>query len=120
MPGFAVGVQWHPENDWRTDIVSRRIFEQFAAAVHAYAANGGMGGGIGSRRGLNAPGHARPTLVIPAVSADVTLDDRTKAVRFPLHNHEQARRMFIETEGTPNPATLKFLPGPLCHGSFHR
>ena len=44
VPGFAVGVQWHPENDWRTDIVSRRIFDDFAAAVHAYAANGGMGG----------------------------------------------------------------------------
>jgi putative glutamine amidotransferase len=42
VPGFAVGIQWHPENDWRTDIVSRRIFEDFAAAVHAYAANGGM------------------------------------------------------------------------------
>src|ERR1700733_1653256 len=26
VPGFAVGVQWHPENDWQTDIVSRRIF----------------------------------------------------------------------------------------------
>ena len=44
MPGFAVGVQWHPENDWRTDIVSRRIFEDFAAAVHAYAEDGRMGG----------------------------------------------------------------------------
>src|SRR3954447_15849040 len=28
-PGFAIGVQWHPENDWDTDIVSRRIFEHF-------------------------------------------------------------------------------------------
>jgi gamma-glutamyl-gamma-aminobutyrate hydrolase PuuD len=37
-------VQWHPENDWDTDIVSRRIFEHFAAAVHAYAADGRMGG----------------------------------------------------------------------------
>jgi putative glutamine amidotransferase len=37
VPGFAVGVQWHPENDWRTDIVSLRIFEDFATAVHAYA-----------------------------------------------------------------------------------
>ncbi len=37
VPGFAVGVQWHPENDWRTDTVSRRIFDDFAAAVHAYA-----------------------------------------------------------------------------------
>ena len=30
--------------DWRTDSVSRRIFEDFAAAVHAYVADGGMGG----------------------------------------------------------------------------
>lgn len=43
-PGFAAGVQWHPENDWRTDAVSRRIFEDFAAAVQAYAAGGRMGG----------------------------------------------------------------------------
>jgi putative glutamine amidotransferase len=42
IPGFAVGIQWHPENDWRTDIVSRRIFEEFAAAVHAYAGHGAM------------------------------------------------------------------------------
>ena len=27
VPGFAAGIQWHPENDWQTDIVSRRIFE---------------------------------------------------------------------------------------------
>ncbi|HUB12423.1 MAG TPA: gamma-glutamyl-gamma-aminobutyrate hydrolase family protein [Acetobacteraceae bacterium] len=35
--GFAVGVQWHPEYDWPTDSVSRRIFESFATAVRAYA-----------------------------------------------------------------------------------
>lgn len=34
-PGFAVGVQWHPEYDWESDAVSRRIFEHFAAAVRA-------------------------------------------------------------------------------------
>ena len=34
--GFAVGVQWHPEYDWPTDPVSRRIFEHFGAAVRAY------------------------------------------------------------------------------------
>ena len=34
--GFAMGVQWHPEYDWPTDIVSRRIFESFGAAVCAY------------------------------------------------------------------------------------
>jgi putative glutamine amidotransferase len=44
VPGFAVGVQWHPENDWRTDIVSHRIFDDFAAAVHAYAEGGGVTG----------------------------------------------------------------------------
>jgi putative glutamine amidotransferase len=33
-PGFAIGVQWHPEYDWETDPVSRRIFEVFAQAVH--------------------------------------------------------------------------------------
>ncbi len=31
--GFAVGVQWHPEYDWQTDALSRRIFEAFSAAV---------------------------------------------------------------------------------------
>jgi len=36
VPGFAVGVQWHPEYDWPADIVSRRIFESFGAAVRAY------------------------------------------------------------------------------------
>jgi putative glutamine amidotransferase len=34
-PGFAVGMQWHPEYDWETDPVSRRIFEAFAEAVHS-------------------------------------------------------------------------------------
>ncbi len=32
-PGFAVGVQWHPEYDWQRDAVSRRIFESFSHAV---------------------------------------------------------------------------------------
>ena len=36
-PGFAVGVQWHPEYDFRADAVSRRIFEAFGAAVADYA-----------------------------------------------------------------------------------
>lgn len=40
-PGFAVGVQWHPEYDWDHDAVSRRIFEAFAAAVRAR-----LGGGV--------------------------------------------------------------------------
>jgi len=34
-PGFAVGMQWHPEYDWETDPVSRRIFEAFGEAVHS-------------------------------------------------------------------------------------
>src|SRR5277367_6461694 len=37
--------------------------------------------------------------------------DRTALVRFLPAPHHEAGRMFIETEGTPNPATLKFLPG---------
>jgi putative glutamine amidotransferase len=32
--GYAVGVQWHPEYDFETDIASRRIFEDFGRAVH--------------------------------------------------------------------------------------
>jgi putative glutamine amidotransferase len=32
-PGFAVGVQWHPEYDYESDPVSRRIFEAFGDAV---------------------------------------------------------------------------------------
>ena len=34
-PGFAVGVQWHPEYDYETDAISRRIFEAFGEAVAA-------------------------------------------------------------------------------------
>jgi putative glutamine amidotransferase len=34
-PGFAVGVQWHPEYDWRTDAVSRGILAAFGEAVRA-------------------------------------------------------------------------------------
>jgi putative glutamine amidotransferase len=33
--GFAIGIQWHPEYDWETDPLSRRIFEAFGQAVHA-------------------------------------------------------------------------------------
>jgi putative glutamine amidotransferase len=42
--GYAVGVQWHPEYDWRTDTLSRAIFEQFGTAVHAYADAARLGG----------------------------------------------------------------------------
>jgi putative glutamine amidotransferase len=31
--GFCIGVQWHPEYDWQTDAVSRRIFEAFGEAT---------------------------------------------------------------------------------------
>lgn len=30
---FVLGVQWHPELAWRTDAVSRRIFEDFVSAA---------------------------------------------------------------------------------------
>ena len=36
--GFGIGVQWHPEYDFETDHVSRRIFAEFAQAVAAYTA----------------------------------------------------------------------------------
>ena len=45
-PGFAVGVQWHPEYDWPTDGLSQRIFEQFGAHVRAYAEEARLGGGV--------------------------------------------------------------------------
>jgi putative glutamine amidotransferase len=32
-PGFAFGVQWHPEYDFETDALSRRIFAVFGEAV---------------------------------------------------------------------------------------
>ena len=35
--GFAVGVQWHPEYDFRTDALSRAIFEAFGQAAAARA-----------------------------------------------------------------------------------
>jgi putative glutamine amidotransferase len=42
--GYAVGIQWHPEYDWRTDTLSRAIFEQFGVAVRAYADAARLGG----------------------------------------------------------------------------
>jgi putative glutamine amidotransferase len=38
-PGFALGVQWHPEYDWERDVVSRRLFEGFGQAALAWAAD---------------------------------------------------------------------------------
>jgi len=35
-PGFAVGVQWHPEYDWTEDSLSHAIFAQFGDMVRAY------------------------------------------------------------------------------------
>ena len=35
---FACALQWHPEYDWETDPVSRRILEAFGAAVADHAA----------------------------------------------------------------------------------
>ena len=35
---YVVGVQWHPEYDWQTDSLSRRIFEDFGEAVRRYVA----------------------------------------------------------------------------------
>ncbi len=37
-PGFALGVQWHPEYDWERDAVSRRLFEIFGRAAADWAA----------------------------------------------------------------------------------
>ena len=37
-PGFAYGVQWHPEYDWEADAVSRALFEEFGAATRAWSA----------------------------------------------------------------------------------
>lgn len=36
--GYAVGVQWHPEYDWQTDALSRRLFETFGEAARRRAA----------------------------------------------------------------------------------
>ncbi len=36
-PGYAYGVQWHPEYDWQHDALSRRIFESFGEACAARA-----------------------------------------------------------------------------------
>jgi putative glutamine amidotransferase len=36
-PGFAYGIQWHPEWGWAQDAVSRAIFAAFGEALRAYA-----------------------------------------------------------------------------------
>jgi len=36
--GYAIGVQWHPEYDFETDAISRRVLESFAAALRGEAA----------------------------------------------------------------------------------
>lgn len=35
--GYAVGVQWHPEYWAESDVTSRKLFEAFGEAVHAFA-----------------------------------------------------------------------------------
>jgi len=35
-PGFALGVQWHPEYDWAEDALSRRLFEVFGEAARRH------------------------------------------------------------------------------------
>jgi putative glutamine amidotransferase len=37
-PGFAIGVQWHPEYWVKSDLPSARLFAAFGDAVRAYAA----------------------------------------------------------------------------------
>jgi putative glutamine amidotransferase len=37
-PGFALGVQWHPEYDWERDPFSRSLFEAFGAACADWVA----------------------------------------------------------------------------------
>lgn len=36
-PGFALGVQWHPEYDWEEDALSRALFETFGQACKGWA-----------------------------------------------------------------------------------
>src|SRR4051812_28373782 len=36
-PGFALGVQWHPEYDWHQDLASRGLFELFGRAASEWA-----------------------------------------------------------------------------------
>jgi putative glutamine amidotransferase len=42
-PGFALGVQWHPEYDWEEDANSRAIFAAFGRAVAAHRNRGATG-----------------------------------------------------------------------------
>jgi len=37
--GYAIGVQWHPEYDFETDAISRRVLENFATALRGEAAH---------------------------------------------------------------------------------
>jgi putative glutamine amidotransferase len=38
VPGFAYGVQWHPEHNYAENPVSQALFSAFAAAVNRYSA----------------------------------------------------------------------------------
>lgn len=42
VPGFALGVQWHPEYDWQQDATSRRLFEAFGRAANEWVHRLGM------------------------------------------------------------------------------
>ena len=42
--GYVVGVQWHPEYDWMTDSLSRRIFAQFGEQVRQYVREARLSG----------------------------------------------------------------------------
>jgi len=42
--GYAVGVQWHPEYDWQSDVISHAIFNHFGDAVRAYVEDARVGG----------------------------------------------------------------------------
>ena len=48
-PGFALGIQWHPEYDFETDAMSRAIFEAFGVAAAEWA-SGRRPAGVAMRR----------------------------------------------------------------------
>ncbi len=45
-PGFALGVQWHPEIEHDSDACSRALFEAFGAAARDWAGTMGTGAGL--------------------------------------------------------------------------
>lgn len=72
-PGYAVGVQWHPEYDWQEDALSRAIFAQFGDMVRAYAqgiAYQDTGAPISHPEHARPVGQARARLAAVAAAAD--------------------------------------------------